>query len=294
MTRILVVDDAKIDRLLARSLLEAGHYEVECVASGKLALEALERRRPDAVVTDLVMPEMDGLELVAHLRALDAEVPVILMTSRGSEEIAVAALQAGASSYVPKRLLEGHLFETLTDVLAVSEDRLSEQRILASMQRSSFEFELPNDVKLVSPLVRHLQGATRQMGLCDAAQCNQVAMALHEAVQNAAEHGNLELQSDMRDDDLEAYFALMESRAESAPFKDRRIRVQAQLDRDQASFTVADEGPGFDPAELPDPTEPTNLEKLSGRGVLLMRTFMDEVIYNDIGNAVTLVKRRSA
>jgi anti-sigma regulatory factor (Ser/Thr protein kinase) len=130
------------------------------------------------------------------------------------------------------------------------------------------------------------------MGLCDAAECNQVAMALHEAVQNAAEHGNLELQSEMRDDDLEGYFALMEERAGSAPFKDRRIRVDAEFSRDEASFTVQDEGPGFDPADLPDPTDPANLERLSGRGVLLMRTFMDEVNYNDTGNVVTLVKRR--
>jgi len=54
---------------------------------------------------------------------------------------------------------------------------------------------------------------------------------------------------------------------------------------------VRDEGSGFDPAALPDPTAPANLERVSGRGVLLLRTFMDEVIYNELGNAVTLVKR---
>ena len=49
---------------------------------------------------------------------------------------------------------------------------------------------------------------------------------------------------------------------------------------------------GCAPSELPDPTEPTNLEKLGGRGLLLMRTFMDEVRYNDVGNEVTLIKRK--
>ncbi|MGE0608143.1 MAG: ATP-binding protein, partial [Pirellulales bacterium] len=49
---------------------------------------------------------------------------------------------------------------------------------------------------------------------------------------------------------------------------------------------------GFDPSKLPDPTDPANLEKASGRGLLLMRSFMDEVTYNATGNQITLVKRR--
>jgi anti-sigma regulatory factor (Ser/Thr protein kinase) len=54
---------------------------------------------------------------------------------------------------------------------------------------------------------------------------------------------------------------------------------------------VRDEGPGFDPGGLPDPTDPANLERPCGRGLLLMKTFMDEVRYNDRGNEVTMRKR---
>jgi anti-sigma regulatory factor (Ser/Thr protein kinase) len=56
-------------------------------------------------------------------------------------------------------------------------------------------------------------------------------------------------------------------------------------------FVIRDQGPGFDPAQLPDPTDPENLERVSGRGLLLMRTFMDEVTFNKSGNQVTMVKR---
>ena len=55
---------------------------------------------------------------------------------------------------------------------------------------------------------------------------------------------------------------------------------------------IRDEGEGFDPATLPDPTDPANLEKASGRGILLMRTFMDEIVYNNQGNSVLLTKHR--
>jgi anti-sigma regulatory factor (Ser/Thr protein kinase) len=88
-----------------------------------------------------------------------------------------------------------------------------------------------------------------------------------------------------------AYQALLEDRASAEPYCSRRIRVSARFDRNEARFTVADDGPGFDPGELPDPRAAQNLERLSGRGVLLMRTFMDEVSFNDRGNVVTMVKR---
>jgi anti-sigma regulatory factor (Ser/Thr protein kinase) len=70
--------------------------------------------------------------------------------------------------------------------------------------------------------------------------------------------------------------------------------VTARLSRELATFAVTDEGPGFDVSRLPDPTELANLETPSGRGLFLMRLFMDEVAYNAAGNEVTLVKRRAA
>ena len=64
-----------------------------------------------------------------------------------------------------------------------------------------------------------------------------------------------------------------------------------RLARDLAVFVVRDEGPGFDPAALPDPTDPANLDKVTGRGILLMRAFMDHVDFNARGNEVTMVKQ---
>ena len=58
-------------------------------------------------------------------------------------------------------------------------------------------------------------------------------------------------------------------------------------------FVIRDDGQGFDPARLPDPTDPELLERTSGRGVFLMRAFMDEVSFNETGNEATLTKRRS-
>ena len=60
---------------------------------------------------------------------------------------------------------------------------------------------------------------------------------------------------------------------------------------DEVTYVVRDEGPGFNPAELPDPTDPANAERPSGRGLLLIRTFLDSVSHNPAGNEITMVKR---
>ncbi len=82
------------------------------------------------------------------------------------------------------------------------------------------------------------------------------------------------------------------ARRRRPPYRERRLYVHARLSRSEAVYVIRDEGPGFDPATVPDPTDPANLEKASGRGLLLIRAYMDEVIHNRTGNQVTLIKRR--
>lgn len=100
-TRILVVDDSPVERVLVEGLLcKNPDYTVELAADGREALAAIAANPPDLVVTDLVMPEMDGLELVRTMRSRCPRIPAILMTAYGDESTAVEALEAGAASYV--------------------------------------------------------------------------------------------------------------------------------------------------------------------------------------------------
>src|SRR5262249_39716448 len=107
-------------------------------------------------------------------------------------------------------------------------------------------------------------------------------------------HGNLELTSEQREGDQEVYQQLIDERTGKEPFASRQLTVAIEITPSQGQFVIRDQGRGFDPAKLPDPTDPENLEKVSGRGLLLMRTFMDEVTFNDTGNEVTMIKRSSA
>ncbi|HUT10003.1 MAG TPA: response regulator [Thermoguttaceae bacterium] len=293
MTTILVVDDSAVDRQLAGGFLANDpDLTVRYAGDGAEALETIVRKAPDLVLTDLMMPKIDGLQLVAEVRRSHPLVPVILMTSKGSEEIAVQALQQGAASYVPKRMLARKLLSTVRSVLAVATRERSHSRLMGCMTQSECRFALENDFTLFGPLVAYLQEEVTRMGLCDETERMRIGVALEEGLTNALYHGNLEVGSELRGEDDKAYFALVEERRRQAPYRHRRIHVDASLSREQAMLRIRDEGSGFDPSSIPDPTDPENLEKASGRGVLLMRTFMDEVAYNEMGNTVTMTKRR--
>jgi DNA-binding NtrC family response regulator len=102
VSRILVVDDKEMMRDSVATTLSRKGHTVVTAAGGKAALERMNRRTPDAVVTDLQMPEMDGLELLAEIRKIDEQLPVIVMTAYGTIETAVAAMKQGAYDYITK------------------------------------------------------------------------------------------------------------------------------------------------------------------------------------------------
>jgi CheY-like chemotaxis protein/anti-sigma regulatory factor (Ser/Thr protein kinase) len=293
MPTILVVDDSAVDRRLVGGLLEQdGGYSVRYAIHGADAMSKLDESPADVVLTDLIMPEMDGLALVAALRREKPMIPVILMTSQGSEQIAVEALQQGAASYVPKHTLAQKLEETVHRVLVASRRQRSQAKLLRSMTRHECSFVLGNDSSLLEAMVLYLQESAAQMELCDESERTRIGVALEEALVNALYHGNLEVSSELRGTDDQAYYALINRRCEEQPYCHRQIYVEARLSRREAVFVVRDEGAGFDPSALPDPNDPSTLEREHGRGVLLMRAFMDDVCYNPTGNEVTLTKRR--
>ena len=102
MGRVLVIDDDASLRFALEAVLGDAGLGVVTAASGAAGLQAFESSGADAVLTDLAMPEMDGLEVLTRLRTLDSGVPVIMLTAHGSERVAVAAMKAGAYDYLPK------------------------------------------------------------------------------------------------------------------------------------------------------------------------------------------------
>jgi CheY-like chemotaxis protein len=301
MGKVLIVDDSPVDRRLAGRFLERRLNVPESDAdtgltvlyagNGRDALTKIAEERPDVVVTDIQMPDISGLDVVLHVRARFPLIPVIVMTGQGSEELAVRALQSGAASYVPKGEIARDLLETVEAVMEAAYSKRDRKRLMNSLVVTESRFVLENDCGLIPPLISYLKENIFRMSGSDDTGLIQTTMALREAIMNAMEHGNLQLDSGLREKDQHSYHEMAELRRHERPYCDRRVHITSRESRDEAIYIIRDEGPGFDTSKLPDPTDPTNMERCSGRGLLLMRSFMSDVRFNATGNEVTLVRR---
>lgn len=132
---------------------------------------------------------------------------------------------------------------------------------------TAFVLELPSDPRLIDAAVSYLVERARAFDFHGSRLNLNLRVGASEALANAILYGN---------------------NADPA----KRVRVEVELSREELALVVYDEGAGFDPGVVPDPTLPENLERAGGRGIFLLRELMDEVRYNDCGNCVRLVLRR--
>ncbi len=293
--RILVVDDSATTRCSLARLLES---QLVCsVVTADNVDHAIKVIEADTaiqmVLTDLIMPDRDGLELVQYVRQNHPQIPVMLMTGRGNEEIAMKALMAGAISYVPKRNLNDHLVPILLPILENLRQTSDRNAIRSCLDTIEMTFVIGNRLNLISSLIAYMRGLIEPFDFLDETILNRCDLCLHEALMNAIVHGNLEIDSAVRRlADERIYHRLIEQRCRDLQYAARRVTVTLKANRDHVCYKVEDQGPGFDPTRLPCPSDPANLELTSGRGLFLIRTFMDEVQFGPRGVPITMIKHR--
>lgn len=302
MARILLVEDSPTQAAQIRILLEAANHDVAHALNGRLALEQMHSRSFDIVVTDLEMPELNGLQLVERMREEFSHIPTILVTGHGSEELAAEALQLGAAGYVPKSRIDEMLNNSIVDVLGVIRTDASYAKLISTLRKNVFVFELPNDPMLISPLVGLLMQVSSGMELLPSIDMVRLGVAVEHAVANAMVHGNLQLPQGQcpSHHDLARYGEItpaMQQRLKESPYRDRTVRVEAIAQTDQIRVIVTDQGDGFDTTTVPKKGQfdPRSLSEDGdaprSQGFILMTSFVDELVYNEKGNQVTLVKR---
>ncbi|MBA2113920.1 response regulator [Bremerella alba] len=200
MPTILIVDDTPVDLHLIEAILkkDAANDSIAKAGHGMEALEKLHaiHDEVDLVVTDLNMPEMNGLELVMRMQTIYPEIPVILTTAHGSEQLAIQALEQGATCYVPKSHIAERLIATVQQVRALGVAEKNYERLTDSMRTAEFTFELQNDPALFERLVEMLQQICGSLGLCEDSGQVRLGMALEGVLFNACYRGNLELSLD--------------------------------------------------------------------------------------------------
>ncbi|MCI0530884.1 MAG: sigma-54 dependent transcriptional regulator [candidate division Zixibacteria bacterium] len=135
MSSILVVEDKDSMRQMLNKTLQAEGYQVETASSGQAALDKINRRKFDLVLTDLKLPDQEGLEVLSHIKDLDTEIQVIVMTAFGSIETAVDAMKKGAYDFVTKPFDTDQLLVQIKK--ALDNRRLTNENILLKGQLSA-------------------------------------------------------------------------------------------------------------------------------------------------------------
>ena len=297
MPKILVVDDSQVERLLVEGLLRKNpDYRVELAQHGYEALARVAAGAPDLVVTDLVMPEMDGLELVRTMRRRHPQIPVILMTAHGDESTAVEALDAGAASYVAKAQKAERLMATVGRVVEKTMADRSRRRLARCVIEYRCRFALQNDRRLIRALVDQIQQEMAGIGFTDTVERIRVGEAFEEALLNAMYHGNLEVSGDELADvwaqlDERLLDRLVDERCQERHIRDRKILVVVEVTVSEVRFVIRDEGRGFSTNFVLG--NDMSRARISGRcrGLTLIRSLMDEVRFNSAGNELVMRKR---
>lgn len=295
MPHILVVDDSPVDRILAgRVLLKERDLTVSYAVDGSDALRQIRQQLPDAVVSDLQMPEMDGLELVSAIKASFPLLPVILMTAQGSEEIAAEALRVGAASYVPKASLGKHLGDVVSRIVSSASVDRSQTRLMNALSECQCRFTLHNDPGLIEPLVNRLQEMLRCLPLADESERLRVGIAVKHALLNGHYLGNLELPADTEDLFSTDAVSVVQEHSLDPQYAQRRLVIEARLSPEVAEFRIQHEGPGLDGTQLPLAHDMTRASSHLIRGWILMRSIMDEMLLSEDGRTQTLMKRAAS
>jgi CheY-like chemotaxis protein len=287
----MVVDDTAVDRRLAGGLLESAPNLQVCYAqSGQEALLKIGNELPDLVLTDLQMPDLDGLQLVNAINDRYPDIPVVLMTAHGSEVIAAQALAEGASCYVPKSELADSLVETVMHILAMSDTEARNKKLMQCAKRVEFEFELENDLRIIDPLVDLIQDVVASQNTLDSTQRVRMCVALEHALSNAILRGNLDISREQ--------FPVVDpdyvlEKSQQPEYRDRRVFFRATATPEKVEFVIRDEGRGFDQAKIPQAESPEAFKDGIGRGLVLIQAFMDSVKFDAGGREIRLIKYRS-
>lgn len=192
----------------------------------------------------------------------DLDVPPAEAATPGDEH--VKAFKLSATSFRREDFDEDELKNFVATVLDYKIRFVDKPEFVHDLHEN-IEFELPSAISLMHIVLEYLMKRVEKLGVIKPEQSN-LFVALDEAFVNAVKHGN-------------------------KYDHNKLVRITAEVSKSEAKFTVEDEGEGFDVNAIPDPLDPENLFKTSGRGVLFIYNIMDEVIFNDRGNRVTMVKR---
>lgn len=293
MPNLLVVDDSVTQTTLITSILQDHDFNVRTASNGVEALNQLQDFQPDLVVTDMQMPEMNGLELIRQMCNACPLVPSILVTAFGNEDLAAEALGVGAANYISKDHVQILLPEIADRIVAFANANSDSHELKGALDRSTFDFVTDCSIERITPLVclqLRLLAAMNVLHTCDRIR---IAEALNYLLFHSIVHGNLEEPVHVSPLSIAQGMALVESKRSDESTRsmaERNVSLRLEVTDRHAKFTVAHQGAGQSIHHAPLPGTPQSFSDERGRGMLLMTSVMNEVFIDPVTCDVTMVK----
>jgi serine/threonine-protein kinase RsbW len=259
--RILIIDDHDDLATSLKEVFSASGHQVKVLDNRRDAVELDDIESYDLVITDL---DVENPSLEQSLNGCGpACLPKIPAIEAGEH---VKAFKICATNFRRREFDEEELKSFVETILNYKIQFVDKKHFVRQLHEM-IEFELPSSISPMHSILDYLTRRVEKLGVVRPEQSN-LFVALDEAFVNAVKHGN-------------------KFNAE------KLVRIIAEVSPQEARFTIEDEGEGFDINSIPDPLDPSNLFKASGRGVLFIYNIMDEVKYNERGNRLTMIKRSS-
>ncbi|GAB4329102.1 MAG: hypothetical protein Kow0037_03950 [Calditrichia bacterium] len=296
---ILVIDDDElIISLLTEYFTDLG-YSITSFRNAEEALKYIQKpdNPLDMVMSDINLPGRSGIDLVRIIRETRVGLPVVLITGSKTLDTAIQAIKVGAHDYITKPFDLASVRKTVERVFKTQGISQKIERVYEHLQQVSLQFAFSSADFSPGLVARELSKFLKKINFAGYEEVNQFELAFTETLINAHEHGNLELPSSIKGTDFEQlmkYEALKEERLNDPLYANRKILVKFECNPEVFSFTVKDEGPGFDWRKFlakNHQISPVNTSA-HGRGFMIIRHIIDEVHFNDAGNMITLIKTK--
>jgi DNA-binding response OmpR family regulator len=292
---VLIVDDEDVIRFALQKKLTRIGYNVISLEKAEDVLYLIKNgdHKIDLIITDIKLRKMDGIELLRRIKSLDEPIPVLIITGHGNVEDAVKALRFGASDFIRKPFDINEISSSVRTILRSRKEQKLVDNYLQYVDYEKSTYSIPVDPTIINAISYKLTKNLVPSGLCNISTAENITLALVEAISNAMFHGALEISSDVKNNGgIKIFNEEIEKRKNDEHYVNRKITVKYELTRDYVEYFIEDDGPGFNHKALPDPRDPENFFKSSGRGLLIIRIHMDEVGWNDVGNVIRLKKYR--
>ena len=292
---IVVVDDEEIIRYSLQKKLSRFGYNIVSLEKAENALYLIknEKKRVDLIITDIKLRKMDGIELLRHINAMENPVPVLIITGQGNIEDAIKALRYGARDFIRKPFDINEVASIVRGILRSEQERQLADQFGKYKEYDKRVYRIPVDTSVCNVISYELTGDLQAVGLCNGTTVENIALALREAISNAMYHGNLAIPSSIREKlGIKGFNEEIDKRKNDDLYSSRLVTITYELTRDYVEYIIEDEGNGFDYRSIPDPRDPQNFLKDSGRGLLIISIHMDEIDWNEKGNMIRLRKYR--